>query len=290
MPRTRLLALLSLSLLGPGGSLVVPSCPASNPQGIENRFWDWRGQRIRYQGLGLDNDGPAVLLVHGLFVNADHWRQNLPALAEAGYRAYAIDLLGSGWSSKPAPCGPEAQAISGELRRECTPLPDVELGTSGGGRRRSDVDLAHPLGSVYNFYTWAEQLADFADEVIGAEKGKEKNKVTLVCNSIGTISGLQAAVDRPDTFNGVFSCNPNFRELHVAETPGLIQPVISAVQAGLRRYGQPLFDALAKPGTVKQILEEPYFDASKVRDPTWAHRTSHSREASHCPLHRTGHG
>ena len=30
--------------------------------------------------------------------------------------------------------------------------------------------------------------------------------------------------------------------------------------------GQPLFDALAKPATVQQILKEPYFDADMVTD------------------------
>ena len=67
-----------------------------------------------------------VVLVHGLFVNADHWRQNMPALAAAGFRVFAIDLLGNGYSSKPPPCGAEARALSGENgRAECAaPLAD----------------------------------------------------------------------------------------------------------------------------------------------------------------------
>ena len=99
--------------------------------------------------------------MHGLFVNADHWRKNLPALAEAGYRAYAIDLLGNGFSAKPSPVGPEAAALSGERGRPevAAGLAGVELGTAGGGSRlAAQVALAHPLGSCYNFYTWAEQV------------------------------------------------------------------------------------------------------------------------------------
>lgn len=92
------------------------------------------------------------------------------------------------------------------------------------------------------------------------------DKVTLVCNSIGTISGLQAALDNPEVFDSVMVVNPNFRELHVAETPGFVQPFIRLLQRTLRERGQVLFDALAKPGTVKQILLEPYHDPAKVTD------------------------
>ena len=46
------------------------------------------------------------------------------------------------------------------------------------------------------------------------------------------------------------------QELHVAEQPGFITPMVSAVQGWLRANGQPLFDFLAKPDTVKQILKE----------------------------------
>ena len=73
---------------------VGPAMPAISPTGVPNRLWRWRGFDVRYQCLGEEQDGPSLLLVHGLFVNADHWRQNLPALAEAGCRVYAIDLLG----------------------------------------------------------------------------------------------------------------------------------------------------------------------------------------------------
>ena len=252
-----------LSLLSAPTALTMP--PVS-PTGVANKLWSWRGFNIRYQEVGTSEnpDGPVCILVHGLFVNADHWRRNLPALAEAGCRAYAVDLLGYGYSDKPFPTSDAAVAVSGENGRALG-APEVELGTASGGRRRANVDEAHPLGSVYNFYTWAEQLNDFAAEVAGADAG-----VTLIANSIGSISALQAAIDQPERISGVAIVNPNFRELHVAEQPALLRPIVMpavrAVQSALRENGQPLFDALAKPGTVKQILREPYADADQVTD------------------------
>jgi pimeloyl-ACP methyl ester carboxylesterase len=245
---------------------VAMTMPATSPTGVANQLWQWRGFQIRYQCLNEEATGPACLLVHGLFVNADHWRRNLPVLADAGFRVYAIDLLGSGYSSKPYPTSSEARAASGENGRPLGAPEQVIGSASGQELLPRPVPLAHPVeGSVYNFYTWAEQLADFTSEVIGAEGG-----ATLVANSIGTISALQAAIDRPELFRGVFVVNPNFRELHAAEQPGwlrpLAMPLIGAVQRTLRERGQPLFDLLANPSTVKTILKEPYHDDAQVTD------------------------
>ncbi|MEU8133489.1 alpha/beta fold hydrolase [Streptodolium elevatio] len=46
--------------------------------------------------------GPLVLLVHGFPESWYSWRNQLPALAAAGYRAAALDVRGYGRSSKPA--------------------------------------------------------------------------------------------------------------------------------------------------------------------------------------------
>ncbi|NWG21803.1 MAG: alpha/beta hydrolase [Chloroflexi bacterium] len=47
-------------------------------------------------------DGPTVLLIHGFAAWAFAWRAQRAALAAAGYRVLAIDLLGYGASSRPA--------------------------------------------------------------------------------------------------------------------------------------------------------------------------------------------
>lgn len=233
--------------------------PVANPLGVPNRLWEWRGCQVRYQAMGEDNNGTSVLLVHGLLVNADHWRRNLPALAEAGLRVFAIDLLGSGYSDKPNPYSEEAASISGERGRNLTDI-EVDLISGDGGQRRVSVPLAHPLGSIYNIYTWSEQLCDFIEEVM-----KSENAV-LVGNSLGSLVSLQAALDKPQLVKGLMLVNPRFRQEHVSEAPALVKPFISCVQYLLREtpVGNFLFNSLITKSAVKTILEEPYCDTSQV--------------------------
>lgn len=46
-------------------------------------------------------DGPPVVLVHGLAASLHNWDAQIPALAQAGYRVYAVDLPGHGDSPMP---------------------------------------------------------------------------------------------------------------------------------------------------------------------------------------------
>jgi pimeloyl-ACP methyl ester carboxylesterase len=243
--------------------------------GLSNQMYDWRHeQKIRFQAAGDPNAKHAVVLVHGLFVNSDHWRYTLKGLADAGYRAYALDLWGCGYSSKPPRDSAVARLVCGETNRfqeETTSpsiLQNVELGTAQGSSRIASVDLRHPLGSPYNFYTWGELIADFTRDVVLSGQTKDESSVTVVCNSIGTISSLQTILDNPGLYDGLFVVNPNFRELHSAEVPfpKLSMPIIRRVQKLLREKGQGLFDLAATPSTVKSILKEPYAVEKAVDD------------------------
>ncbi|GLC34735.1 hypothetical protein PLESTB_001229200 [Pleodorina starrii] len=95
--------------------------------GVYEGYWTWKGYRIRYQRSG--EAGEPVLLVHGFGGNADHWRKNTPALGKR-HRAFAIDLLGYGYSDKPNP-------------------------------------RSAPANSIYSFDNWGDQLADFIQQRIG---------------------------------------------------------------------------------------------------------------------------
>ena len=46
-------------------------------------------------------DQPALVLLHGFGASSGHWRDNAEAIAAAGYRVYAMDLLGFGQSDQP---------------------------------------------------------------------------------------------------------------------------------------------------------------------------------------------
>ncbi|PRW20472.1 chloroplastic isoform X1 [Chlorella sorokiniana] len=96
--------------------------------GVYEGYWRWQGHRIRYQRSG--DAGPAVLCIHGFGASADHWRKNLGELGQS-CRAFAIDLLGYGFSDKPDP---------------------RQYG---------------PPSSLYNFPNWSQQVRDFLREVVG---------------------------------------------------------------------------------------------------------------------------
>jgi len=68
------------------------------PPGCRSHVVDVAGTRIHCVEAG---DGPLVVLVHGFPESWYSWRHQLPALADAGFRAVAIDVRGYGRSSKP---------------------------------------------------------------------------------------------------------------------------------------------------------------------------------------------
>ena len=69
------------------------------PEKQQIQTWNWRGYDIQYH---IQGHGAPLVLIHGFGASIGHWRKNIPDLAAAGYRVYALDLLGFGGSEKPA--------------------------------------------------------------------------------------------------------------------------------------------------------------------------------------------
>uniref|UniRef100_A0A1J3D2Q2 Pheophytinase, chloroplastic n=1 Tax=Noccaea caerulescens TaxID=107243 RepID=A0A1J3D2Q2_NOCCA len=113
----------------------------------------------------------------------------------------------------------------------------------------------------YTFETWGEQLNDFCLDVV-------KDEAFFICNSIGGLVGLQAAVSKPEMCRGIMLINISLRMLHIKKQPLIGRPFIRAFQNLLRNtpVGKLFFKSIATQETVKSILCQCYHDSSQVTD------------------------
>ena len=111
----------------------------------EPRFINCNGLRVAVYERG---DGPAMLFLHGFPELGYSWRHQLPAMADAGYRAIAPDLRGYGRTDRPDDVA--AYRMS-ELVADVTGLLDaldiektVLVGHDWGALLAWQVALLHP--------------------------------------------------------------------------------------------------------------------------------------------------
>jgi len=156
----------------------------------------------------------------------------------------------------------------------------AELATALPGSRVYAIDLLGygysskptPVPGLYSFETFADQLRAFQEEVVQDEAG-----TFLVCNSVGGVAGLQAALDAAGDpagaagarkVRGVVLLNVSHRGLHVTKQPPPLRPLIAAFQWLLREtaLGQRFFGTVATPRAVKNVLKQAYYDPAQVTD------------------------
>lgn len=77
--------------------------PDDTALGGAAKFFRWKHGRIFYKELGLHQSGLPIVFVHGIGagVSSFMWRKNFDPLSE-NFSVYALDLLGFGFSDKPA--------------------------------------------------------------------------------------------------------------------------------------------------------------------------------------------
>lgn len=123
--------------------MTVIAEPLTSPSTLEPLTWQWQNHQIKYivKGTGLP-----LVLVHGFGASIGHWRKNIPALAEGGYRVFALDLLGFGGSDKaPVDYSVELwQELLKDFWYEHIQEPAVFIGNSIGALLSLAIAANHP--------------------------------------------------------------------------------------------------------------------------------------------------
>jgi pimeloyl-ACP methyl ester carboxylesterase len=135
-------------------ALVIPLVVSLPPVGVAaETLADPDGYFVTIDGLQTyvlehgPEDGVPVLLLHGWGASTFSWRENLDALAQAGYRAVAFDRPPYGLSQKTGdlPGTPPAQAdFTVRLMDELDIHQAVLVGNSAGGAVAGYVAVRHP--------------------------------------------------------------------------------------------------------------------------------------------------
>ncbi|KAI5653073.1 hypothetical protein M9H77_30260 [Catharanthus roseus] len=117
------------------------------------------------------------------------------------------------------------------------------------------------VDSFYTFETWGSQLNDFCTSVV-------QDEAFFICNSIGGLVGLQAAITMPENCKGIVLLNISLRMLHIKKQLWYARPLIRSFQNLLRNtpLGKFFFRSVATPESVKNILCQCYHDISQVTD------------------------
>ncbi|MBA2349150.1 MAG: alpha/beta fold hydrolase, partial [Solirubrobacterales bacterium] len=103
------------------------------------------GRPVNVCDLG-PTDGEAIVWIHGLSGCWQNWLENVPALADAGYRCVALDLPGFGCSPMPAERITIARYadLIDELLKALGIQAACVVGNSMGGFAAAELAIAHP--------------------------------------------------------------------------------------------------------------------------------------------------
>lgn len=96
-------SLIAWKMLTRAGQVVWEDVSGKVPHPENSHFTEVDGATIHYQEFGAANGNrPTLVLLHGYTSSTYVWRTVAPAFAEKDFHVVAVDLLGFGYSDKPA--------------------------------------------------------------------------------------------------------------------------------------------------------------------------------------------
>ena len=166
------------------------------PHGINvtSDFYQFRGKSIYclkatpqdYGAAMVSQRRPALVLIHGFGASTDHWRHNIPCLAQQ-YEVHAFDLLGFGRSAKPQDLALDTIFWQDQLLdyvRERVGRPAVFVGNSLGGYVALRAAAAQPNSSAG--IALLNPMGRFCREQRDRQGGKDLPKVSSRLMAWGT--------------------------------------------------------------------------------------------------------
>ncbi|MBA2704238.1 MAG: alpha/beta fold hydrolase [Blastocatellia bacterium] len=122
--------------------------PDDSALGGDARFYNWKHGRVFYKTSGAEHAGPPLVFVHGVGAGASSfmWRKNFDDLAK-DFRVYAFDLLGFGFSEKPATAAYSADLyveLIADFLRDVSGYPANVIASSLGAAYAIRVADEHP--------------------------------------------------------------------------------------------------------------------------------------------------
>eukprot|EP01041_Mallomonas_annulata_P009022 gene9022-18681_t len=202
-----------------------------------------------------------------LFVDK-FWNYNAPLSGPANIRWKAVEGCGNEEYKSNVVCIHGFGGNADQFRANMPYLDSMghrtyAMDLLGYGYSDKPDPKAYEVNSVYNFENWADQTVKFVQNVV-------KEPTYLVCNSVGGVVGLQAALLAPELIKGVVLINISMRMLHVTKQAPAARPFISAFQTLLREtaLGPLFFSQIAQREGLRNILRQAYADPNAVDDET----------------------
>ena len=202
----------------------------------QHQTWTWNQYSTSFIHCpSVDNDNTSIILIHGFGACKEHWRRNIEILSKHG-DVYAMDLVGFGESAKPTSHLKDESPSSGSF--------------------------------CYGIEAWAQQVTDFINQKINAEK------IILAGNSIGGVVACQTAKNMEDQGTQVeklilIDCaQREIDDKRLSEQPPfrrLSKPLLKKL-VRQRWLTRGLYRTLAKKGIIKKVLELAYPTKQNVDD------------------------